>query len=237
MSAGPLRPTLSPRILTLILGPTFLVATSRASPKAAQPPVSQARLLVISDVDDTIKDTRVTLSRSTHLKNPLLLADYFRHWTPVRGMPELYQEWQRERKAVFAYVSGGPLGYEKRLETFIQKNGFPDGQIFLNPHFPTGTAGHKDRTIEKLLAAHPRARVILLGDSGEHDPAIYAKVLARHPDRIAAICIRAVTKDAARTVAKLDQRDRLEKWMVFKDASDLDVEKLAPTARGPRVRK
>ncbi len=39
---------------------------------------------------------------------------------------------------------------------------------------------------------------MLIGDSGQHDPEIYADVVERWPDRIAAIYIRDVTSDADR---------------------------------------
>ncbi len=50
----------------------------------------------------------------------------------------------------------------------------------------------KLRAIEPILAAYPERRFILIGDSGEQDPEIYAQVARDHPGRVTTIFIRAV---------------------------------------------
>lgn len=197
-----------------------------------QLPISKARLLVVSDVDDTVKDTHVTLSRSTHLKNPLLIADFAKPWSAVRGMPCLYREWKRREGAEFAYVSNGPRAYERRVKGFLIANDFPTGPILLNPRFPMSGPAHKEDAVAKLLVAYPRARVVLIGDSGERDPKIFATLLRRFPNRIAAVFIRAVTTDAGATVATLEDFRSAGKWTVFREPEDIaSADALHPRAR------
>src|SRR5690606_28392870 len=51
---------------------------------------------------------------------------------------------------------------------------------------------HKTVQISRLLELHPDLPFILIGDSGEHDPDIYAEVVKQYPNRILAIYIRDV---------------------------------------------
>ncbi len=39
---------------------------------------------------------------------------------------------------------------------------------------------------------------VLIGDSGQHDPEIYADIVRRHPDRVRAVYIREVGSSARR---------------------------------------
>ena len=54
---------------------------------------------------------------------------------------------------------------------------------------------HKLGVIERLLAEFPQRRFLLVGDSGEADPEIYAQVFRAHPQRIDGIVIRDVTDE------------------------------------------
>jgi phosphatidate phosphatase APP1 len=56
-----------------------------------------------------------------------------------------------------------------------------------------GHRAHKLATIERLLAFYPGLAFILVGDSGQHDAAIYAEAVRRHLGRVAAVYIRDVT--------------------------------------------
>ena len=219
------------------LGAACLALTAGcAAPTVTLPPVSGARLLVVSDIDDTVRDTRVTVAPSSHVKNPLLLVDFLRPWSDVRGMAALYRQWERQQGAVFAYVSGGPPIYRAALQKFLVTHDFPSGPILLNRRFPIGTPEHKQHCVAMLLAAHPRARVILIGDSGEHDPAIFSGLLAQHSERIAGIFIRRVTDDAEATVSQLDRRVPGGKWIVFREPSEITAARFDAVLK-PRARR
>jgi phosphatidate phosphatase APP1 len=84
----------------------------------------------------------------------------------------------------------------------------------------------KRRTIEQILADFPRRKFLLVGDSGERDPEVYAEVARRHPDRVAGVAIRLV--EGRRPGDKLRSRlDRLGRrlpagrWHVFTEPAEL----------------
>jgi phosphatidate phosphatase APP1 len=52
------------------------------------------------------------------------------------------------------------------------------------------TEEHKLTLIRSLLADHPALRVVLIGDTGQLDPEIYATVAQEAPDRVRAVYVR-----------------------------------------------
>ncbi len=77
------------------------------------------------------------------------------------------------------------------------RTGLPLGPFFLRDlgisqsQFITGTHGdHKTERIETILAANPHLQFTLVGDTGQHDPHIYADIVARHPDRVTQVILR-----------------------------------------------
>ena len=52
---------------------------------------------------------------------------------------------------------------------------------------------HKADAIDRILRTYPRLPFVLIGDSGEQDPEIYAATVRRFPRRIRAIYIRSVS--------------------------------------------
>ena len=59
------------------------------------------------------------------------------------------------------------------------------------------TAGREQKhgRIDEMLELHPGLPFVLLGDSGERDPEIYADMVRAHPGRILAVYIREVRLD------------------------------------------
>ena len=86
-------------------------------------------------------------------------------------------------------------------------------------YFPSGSAS-EDRQASKfrfLEAMAPRLQTlraerdfVLVGDSGEKDPEIYAEVVRRHPGRVLAVYIRDVT-EAGRDSSVLKRREEVRK--------------------------
>jgi phosphatidate phosphatase APP1 len=97
-------------------------------------------------------------------------------------------------------------------------HGIPRGPMFLmdaavieEKSAAVGRAHHKLDTIAEILETHPRLRVVLIGDSGQHDPETYLEAVGRWPDRIRAVWLRDVTdggRDAevAEVVAAIQAR-------------------------------
>lgn len=141
----------------LLVGLCFLAFKAGASP-----------LLVISDIDDTLKPTHV---RSTLDK----VANALRTDLLFPAMPELLRGLQQNGAEVY-YVSAAPealIGGAHR--DFLSLNGFPDGELFLSPGF---TAADKLPTLRRILKKEKPRTVILFGDNGEND-AVNSETLVR----------------------------------------------------------
>ncbi len=147
---------------------------------------------VISDIDDTLKVTHV-LDRKEMLRNTFL-----RPFAAVPGMAARYAQWAAAG-AAFHYVSGSPMHLYPSLVGWMDETGFPQGGMHLRNFWgdteeaagvAESSAEHKPKAIGAILRLHPRRRFVLVGDSGEHDPEIYAEVARANPGRIARILIR-----------------------------------------------
>lgn len=129
-----------------------------------------ARTLIISDIDDTIKNTEVL-----HPKEAAKKA--FKTNLPFLGMSELYQQIiDHELKNYFevemVYLSNAPIKiFGKTHRKFLMENHFPKGEVFLRNKL--SNKNHKITSIETLLRKYRPKKVILIGDNGEHDAEIY----------------------------------------------------------------
>ena len=162
-------------------------------------------LLVVSDVDDTIKETGVG-NRKALLKNTFLEP-----FQPVPGMAALYRRLEA-RGAVFHYVSASPWQLFTPLDEFRATNGYPAGVFHLkNFRFKDETFfslfqkpdKYKMPLIEGLIQQAPDVRFVLIGDSGEKDPEVYSALARKYPDRIWKIFIRR-TPGATNSLARHD---------------------------------
>lgn len=184
-------------------------------------------LLVISDIDDTVKITEVR-DRKALLRNTLL--EPFR---VVPGMAELYQRWiDRAAGDHLHFVSSSPWQLYPALRAMLDHAGFPaatfslkrirlkDRSVRVLFADPRET---KPAAIEALLGAYPGRPAILVGDSGELDPEIYGEVARRHPQRIAYIAIRDVTGENARAPRYRQAFRGLapELWQIFREPAEL----------------
>ncbi|MEE1201717.1 MULTISPECIES: phosphatase domain-containing protein [Bifidobacterium] len=155
---------------------------------------SDAKVGVISDVDDTIMVTQVpTLWKAAY--NMLLLSP--RKRASVPGMAVMYNDIRRMfPDAPFFYLSTSPWNVESSIRNFILDYGFPDGPLLLRDldprpktFVPSGVQ-HKLEYAEQLMEDFPDMKFILLGDDGQKDPSTYAEIAKRYPGRVLAIGIR-----------------------------------------------
>jgi phosphatidate phosphatase APP1 len=169
--------------------------------------VEEQGLSIVSDIDDTVKITNVA-NRRELLRNTLL-----RDFAAVPGMADVYRGWQEEGTA-FHYVSASPWQLSRCLCGFLDEAGLPAGSMHLKlfrlkDSTPLGRLPSrkrsKRRVIEQIMDHFPRRRFVLVGDSGERDPEVYAAVARRRPEQVAGIAIRLVESRA--TPRK--QRERL----------------------------
>lgn len=183
----------------------------RAVADVIVPPAS-ARFGVISDIDDTVLWTNVT-----NKLNMLLTLARSNPFTrkPFKGVAALYRALHagasgNEGNPVF-YVSSSPWHLFDPLVEFMRLQNIPLGPLMLRELSVRAllkadmSRNHKLDKIEKVLRTYPDLPFVLIGDSGERDPEIYAEILRRHPQAIKVIYIRNVNPDPAR----IDALDRL----------------------------
>ncbi|KAG0258352.1 hypothetical protein BG011_003344 [Mortierella polycephala] len=148
---------------------------------------------IISDIDDTIKETNVTAGARTILENTFL-----RDMQAVHGMPGVYKSWW-EQGAVIHYVSNSPWQLIPSLLDFFHNNKFPPGSAHLRLHdnvlktYFMSPGEHKRKTIREILTDFPERKFILIGDSGEIDMEVYTEMAMEFKDQVLMIFIRDIT--------------------------------------------
>jgi len=152
-------------------------------------------VIVLSDMDDTVVDTGVknliAVAKNALLRNAAQLK-------PVPGVKAAYQAALNDGAAAFFYLSGSPLNFHERFQHFHAQQGLPRGPIFLKNfggESLTKQESYKSGKLETIHEMLPRARLVMLGDSGEKDPEIYLGFRERHPDNVVGIVIRKVHGD------------------------------------------
>ncbi len=172
----------------------------RATAQVLTPPAT-AEIGIISDVDDTVMRTGA-YDLVANWRTTLLHDAEGR--IPFRGVAAFYRALehgtQGEPVNPIFYVSSSPWNLYDLLERFMALHGIPAGPLFLRDFgldrtklFTGSHRTHKLAAIERLFAFYPALRFVLVGDSGQHDAAIYAEVVRRHPGRVLAVYIRDVT--------------------------------------------
>jgi phosphatidate phosphatase APP1 len=179
------------------------VISFQSFPTAANPEIFSGQavlvpeegIFVVTDMDDTIKDTHV-LDKKEMLRNT-----FVRPFAPVTGMPSLYRHWKDTLgdSIQFQVVSAGPWQLNQPLREFTEQAGFPPftwqmrdvdikatnlSELTAKPYcFKVGA-------IETLMKHFPKRHFVFVGDSGEQDPEVYSTILLEFPDRVDAVFIR-----------------------------------------------
>jgi phosphatidate phosphatase APP1 len=171
------------------------ITTAEAHVKGAEAGIAMvdivspaAGFFVVSDFDDTLAVTNVV--DGTKLVRAALLQDETTQ-PVVDGMAEFYGCLKNDKPARpgFALVSGSPAQYLGRVRQFLGSHGFPVFGIYLRDLGPNTLSNYKQPVIRNLLKEVPN-QVVLIGDSGEHDPEVYAQMRTEFPERVKAIYIR-----------------------------------------------
>lgn len=168
-------------------------------------PDVRARLLLVSDLDDTAMDSE-TLNNWRMLRNIL-----FRHASrrrPIPGVPELYSALHRGQDGIsnpVCYISSGAWNLYDMVVEYLDTHGLPRGGMYLNDwgsrarRFQTVAHGHKRTYVGALMKQFPTLPLLLVGDDTQEDPELYAQAALENPGRVGAIWIRRVRRDQART--------------------------------------
>ncbi|HEU4512001.1 MAG TPA: phosphatase domain-containing protein [Nocardioidaceae bacterium] len=168
------------------------VTGPHTTPLEVRVPGPDARFGVLSDIDDTILETGV--ERVGHMIRQTFTGSALTR-TPFPGAAELYRDLAAGVNPVF-YVSSSPWNLHAFLVAFLQHRGFPMGSVLLRDLLGTSAGREqKEVRIREVLDLHPQLQFVLIGDSGEKDPEIYADVVRAYPGRILAVYIREVRLD------------------------------------------
>jgi len=188
-------------------------------------PSTHSAFGIISDIDDTILQTKATeMTRAiqlTFMRNA-------RTRLPFKGVSAFYQALQQGKstddyRPIF-YVSSSPWNLYDFLKDFCEVRNIPEGVFFLRDlgiskeQFLQSSHGdHKLAQIQRIMQMYPAMPFILIGDSGQHDPEIYLQAIKDFPNRILSIYIRDVSENERdESVKKLvEEAQNLGVQMVF----------------------
>lgn len=173
-------------------------------------PPPTTRYAVISDIDDT-----VLRSDATHLikmaRHVFLGNAHTR--LPFPGVAALYRalfsgKSGTEMNPLF-YVSSSPWNLYDLLSQFFNLQAIPVGPVLFLRNWgvseteilPLRNKEYKLSVIRRMMDFYPEMPFILIGDSGQEDPEIYAAVVEEFPKRVLAVYIRNVSRDLKRPEA------------------------------------
>jgi phosphatidate phosphatase APP1 len=224
-------------------------------------PAASASYGVISDMDDTVIQSHVTdFIRAAGM----VLLENARTRLPFPGVAAFYKALVQGRSGTTGnpvfYVSSSPWNLYDVIAEFLEAQQIPAGPMLLRD-WDLGpsilhNASYKSGVIREILATYPRMPFVLIGDSGQEDPEIYADVVATHPGRILAVYIRNVRQNPGDSTAIRDLTERIARagstlvladdtltvarhaaahgWIRDEALTDIDVEKRADEGDGSK---
>ena len=172
-------------------------------------PDASASFGVISDLDDTVIQSRITsflqAVRTVMLGNA-------RTRLPFPGVAKFYQALERggdgARKNPIFYVSSSPWNIHDIIADFMDIQEIPRGpinlrdwDIVLSALTSSRLGNFKEPVIKEILELYPTMPFVLIGDNSQKDPEIYRAILDKHPGRILAIYIRNVDQNPERSAS------------------------------------
>lgn len=169
-----------------------------------------ARRVIISDIDDTVMYTGV-VNKAKMIWRLFMQGPRSRVAFP--GVASLYRALHDgpsgDQVNPMLYVSRAPWSIYEVLQEFFLLHRIPHGPIlFLREWgiswkwpFPRRAEDHKLLLIRDMLQRYHDLPFVLIGDSGQHDPEVYAQLVEEFPGRVEAVYIRNVTRSADRVRA------------------------------------
>lgn len=174
---------------------------TRESAGVAYFPLTPPEYLVISDIDDTVLQSRAT-NLLAALRMVLLENAHTR--LPFPGVAAFYRALRAgasgsARNPTF-YVSSSPWNLYDVITRFLELQQIPHGPLMLrdvdiglSAISGQGHHSHKREMIRRVLNTYPTSPAVLIGDSGQQDPEIYRDVVHEFTRRIRAVYIRDVS--------------------------------------------
>ena len=188
-------------VLTSDLPPGWHEVTLRVADHEVTAPVvvvdAAHTTAMVSDIDDTVMVTALPRPLLAAW-NSMVLHESARRVVP--GMADLYRRWHAANPgSPTFYLSTGAWNVAPALRRFLRRAGYPAGPLLLTDWGPTNTGWfrsgqqHKVEQLRRLMTELPQVRWTLVGDDGQHDPAIYGQIASEFPDRVRLIAIRELT--------------------------------------------
>ena len=172
-------------------------------------PPPGSRFGVISDLDDTVIQSRV--SNFLQAARTVMLGNA-RTRLPFPGVAAFYEALRNgasgdEKNPVF-YVSSSPWNIYDVIAEFMDVQKIPKGPVILRDWDLALSAlsssrhsEHKVGIIRSIMQLYPGLEFILIGDSSQQDPEIYRQIVQEFPNRVRAIYIRDVTRNPERSAS------------------------------------
>ncbi len=177
-------------------------------------PPSGARFGIISDIDDTVMLSHAAeflrMARTVFMSNAKTRL-------PFPGVADFYRA-LHEAQNPLVYLSSSPWNLYDLLVDFFTLQEIPlaplslrDWGISETELLPTQHKAYKLNAIRRVLDFYADLPFLLIGDSGQQDPEIYADVVQAYPGRILAVYIRDVSPKETRdeAVRKLAEQVKL----------------------------
>lgn len=170
---------------------------------------TSARFAVISDIDDTVIQSRV--SNFLQAARTVMLGNA-RTRLPFPGVAAFYRALRDgasgDDKNPIYYVSSSPWNIFDVIAEFMEIQKIPRGPLLLRDWdigwgllSSSRHLEHKSVPIRNIMKLNPQMEFILIGDTSQHDPEIYRQIVAEFPSRVRAIYIRDVTANPGRSAA------------------------------------
>jgi phosphoserine phosphatase len=179
---------------------------------------------VLSDVDDTIKisavQDRLELLRNTFAREPKATA----------GAAAAFRAW-RSRGAKVHFLSGSPWHLYPLFDELLASKDFPAASFDLRQYriknitqlyHLADTVAFKTAVIKRLLKQFPQRSFVMIGDSGQHDPEIYAAAARAHPQQVIGVFIRKVNGDQEQRFAEAFEGVDVSKWQAFDHYEEIE---------------
>lgn len=153
---------------------------------------------IISDIDDT-----VIVSHATEVGRKLWLSISKNAYTrrPFPGVSEFYRLISSDGLYPLFYVSSSDWNLFDLISDFLKFRSIPHGPLLLKDLHVNlrniwksgkGNHDHKLEKIALLMRMFPGLQFVLIGDSGQRDPELYAEVMEAFPGRVKAVYIRVI---------------------------------------------
>ena len=172
-------------------------------------PPAASRFVVVSDIDDTVMHTGVANKLAMLWRLFVARADSRVAFPGVAAFYRaLHDGVGGDEANPVLYVSRAPWGTYDMLTAFFRAHAIPVGpEMFLREWglswrhpWPRRAEDHKREVIANMMRVYEELPFVLIGDSGQHDPEVYADIVRENPGRIAAVYIRDVANGAKRKV-------------------------------------